>query len=132
MTIKTERFARRPFFIDAVQVTAENMHDVAKWCDGEVRTTVRTPDGPDESYVKVRVHRPLNDRQTQAFISDWLLYAGSGYKVYTIKAFTKNFEPIAATDTQTLVQLDEGQSVELLTVAKKAAPAVKKVIPKKK
>lgn len=83
--MKTAKFTRKPFEVDAVQVTAENINDVAKWCQGEVVNE----DG--QQFVKVRVLRVLNDRQTKAFIGDWVLYAGTGYKVYTAKAFQKSF-----------------------------------------
>lgn len=86
--IKTEKYARKPFIIDAVQVTEENLEKVAEWCMGEVVQA----DG--RRYVKVRVHRPLNERQTKAFVGDWVLYAGTGYKVYTDKAFLGSFEPV--------------------------------------
>ena len=96
MTIKTQTFVRKPFFIDAVQVTANNVDAVAKWCQGDVRTSAAksAPAGQtgQERYVKVRVHHALNDRQTQAFIGDWVMYAGTGFKVYTPKAFDGSFE----------------------------------------
>lgn len=84
--LETTKYARNPFFVDAAQVTAENIHDVANWCSGEVRT-----DGEKAKYIKVRVHRPANDRQTKAFPGDYVLYAGTGYKVYTAKAFKSSF-----------------------------------------
>ena len=152
MTVTTEKFARKPFYVDTVQVTEENINDVAAWCEGEVRTFA---DG--NKYVKVHVHRPLNDRQTMASIGDWVLFAGSGFKVYTTKAFFASFEPICVecdsttkllTDifsepvfgsqqdifvepladeknsTPILVQLTSGQDLqELLTVT---APVVKR------
>jgi hypothetical protein len=83
--VQTTRYVRKPFYIDAVQVTDANINDVAKWCGGEVRTA------DNSTFVKVRVHRPLNERQTQAFPGDWVLYAGTGFKVYTPKAFNKSF-----------------------------------------
>lgn len=93
MSIETSKFARKPFYVDAVQVTAENIEDVAKWCMGEVRSSTEKPEGvTEDQYVKVRVHRPLTERQTKAFIGDWVLYAGTGFKVYTPKAFEKSFE----------------------------------------
>ena len=84
--LETSKYIRKPFSIDAVQVTTDNISDIATWVDGEVRT--------DDvgQYVKVRVHRPLNDRQTKAYVGDWVLYAGTGYKVYTPKAFANSFE----------------------------------------
>lgn len=87
--LETKQYVRKPFHIDAVQVTADNMQEIAKWVDSEVRTD------SDGKYVKVRVHRPANDKQTKAYVGDWVLYAGTGYKVYTPKAFAKDFEPVS-------------------------------------
>lgn len=91
--IELRKYARKPFFVDAVRVTSENMERVAEWCQGDVNT-INTGQS-DERYIKVRVHRPLTDRQTQAFVGDWVLYAGTGFKVYTPKAFDKSFEEVA-------------------------------------
>lgn len=85
--IETNKFARKPFYVDAVQVTAENIEQVAAWCSGDVRTEEN-----NSKYIKVRVARPMNERQTKAYIGDWVLYAGTGYKVYTNKAFVANFD----------------------------------------
>jgi hypothetical protein len=93
--LETRKFVRKPFYIDAAQVTPENIADVAKWAGGEVRTGEN-----DVKYVKVKVHRPLDDKQTQAFVGDWVLSAPSGFKVYTAKAFANSFE--AAGDEVTL------------------------------
>lgn len=88
--MKTEQYVRKPFEVEAIQVTAENIEEVAKWCMGDVRHK-SGPDGGLTPYVKVRVHRPLNARQTEAYVGDWVLYAHRGYKVYTEKAFADNF-----------------------------------------
>lgn len=90
--IETQKYARKPFNVDAVQVTLDNMEEVAKWCQGEVRTEPGQPEADNVPYIHVRVHRPLNERQTKAYIGDWVLYAGTGYKVYTSKAFNNAFE----------------------------------------
>jgi hypothetical protein len=92
--MKTEKFIRKPFTVDAVQVTAENMQDVAEWCQGEVLTTEATEKRDPEDYIQVRVLRPLSPRQTKAFVGDWVLYSGTGYKVYTNKAFDRGFEMV--------------------------------------
>jgi hypothetical protein len=89
--MQTEKYVRKPFYIDAVQVTEENIAEVATWCDGELLTS-SGGEGAKDAYVKVRVHRPLNERQTKAFVGDWVLFAGTGYKVYTKKAFEASFE----------------------------------------
>lgn len=87
--LDTTKYVRKPFYIDAVQVTADNIEEVAKWAAGEVRTDNNST---NKKYIKVRVHRALNDRQTKAYVGDWVLYAGTGFKVYTSKAFAAHFE----------------------------------------
>lgn len=95
MTIQTTKFARKPFYVDAVQVTADNMEEVALWCQGDVYTKeARRGSDDQERYIKVRVHRAMNERQTEAYIGDWVLYAGTGFKVYTPRAFEKSFEKV--------------------------------------
>lgn len=100
MSIKTEGYSRKPFHVSAVQITAENMEEVAAWCAGEIRTgkkVVRDDDNKvidriEVSFVKVDVHRPLNERQTKGYVGDWVLLSESGFKVYTERAFEKAFE----------------------------------------
>jgi len=87
--IQTEKFVRKPFYVEAIKVTEENMTEVATWCNGEVLT-----DAKDVRYIHVRVHRPLNPRQTQAYVGDLVLYAGTGYKVYTQRSFDKSFTSV--------------------------------------
>ena len=91
MALAFKRFMHIPLYVDAVQVTAENMPDVAKWCGGKVSST---DDANQNQYVKVFVTKPLRSRQTMAFVDDWVLKTPSGFKVYTPKAFVKAFKPI--------------------------------------
>lgn len=92
---KPQEYIRRPLVVLAEEVTEENMEAVATWCGGDIRTS-----GPSEEegrpgeqkYIKVPVKRPLNNKQTQAYVGDWVLKAGSGFKVYTPKAFSSSFQ----------------------------------------
>jgi hypothetical protein len=88
--LNTVKYMRKPFEVDAVQVTVTNLAEVAEWCQGEVLAEGTPP----AQYVKVNVERVLNDRQTKAFIGDWVLYAGQGFKVYTDRAFKKSFQAV--------------------------------------
>jgi hypothetical protein len=93
MTVQAERYVRKLFFIDAVRVNEDNIKDVAGWCQGEFREQKLTKEGVPTKFIKVwNVNRPLNERQTKAFIGDWILSAGRGFKVYTNKAFELNFD----------------------------------------
>lgn len=88
--METVKYARKSFEVDAVRVTADNIEEVAAWCKGTV--IVETDEQNKlQQYIKVDVQNVLNDRQTQAFVGDWVLYASNGFKVYTSKAFNKTF-----------------------------------------
>lgn len=91
MMFKAGRYARKPFLVDAVLVTAGNIAEVARWCKGEV---LIDDSNTRRKYIKVQVVRPLNERQTMAFVGDWVLYAGTGFKVYSSKAFAQVFDPV--------------------------------------
>lgn len=98
--LEITRYARKPFTIEAVRVTSSNLQDVAKWCESDVRI-----DEKGKNHVFVRVHRPINDRQSKAYVGDWVLKAGTGFKVYTNKAFHNSFEKDA---TQTVEPQGDG------------------------
>ena len=90
--LETAKYERKPFVVDAIRVTVDNIKSVAEWTGGEVRTESRS-NKETVQYVKVRVHRPIDDRQSKAYIGDWVLYAGTGFKVYTLRAFNSSFSP---------------------------------------
>lgn len=91
----TQRYVRKPFFVEAVQVTEENLEQVAEWVPGAHIRTQRVND-VDKRYVKLKITKPQNDRQTKAFPGDWVLFSDESgeYKVYTKNAFTRAFEPV--------------------------------------
>lgn len=99
MSITTQRFIRKAFYVDAVEVTATNMEEVAEWCGGRVSSFLpKTEEGSEEQkivfYVDVPVIRPMKIRHTQAFIGDRVLRAPNrSFKVYTPKAFKAEFTP---------------------------------------
>lgn len=89
--MQTQKYMRKPFYVRAVEVTKDNIDEVAEWCKGEIQFTQE--DGrPKDAFIRVDVRRPAHERQTMAFFGDWVLYAGAGFRVYTAKAFAKNFE----------------------------------------
>lgn len=98
MPIKTERYVRKPLYVDAVRVTRENFEEILGWCQGDIGfSDGRMVDGkveeidPDSQYIRIRVHNPQSPRQSRAFVGDWILYTEKGYKIYTEKAFSENF-----------------------------------------
>lgn len=119
--MKTHKFARKPFYVDAVRVSEANIEEVAEWCDGKIQTN------DEGKFISVKVHRPLTERQTQAFIGDWVLFAGTGFKVYVPKAFDKSFEKVK---TLTKAQADEAGIKVPHEKSQRPAPAKKVPSPK--
>lgn len=89
--IKTTRFIRKPFVVNAIQVTVENMKKVADRCGGEILSHFQKGRTSSVDYIKVPVPTPKNERQTRAYVGDWVLALGKGYRVYTDQAFKRDF-----------------------------------------
>lgn len=113
--IDTQKYIRKPLYVDAVRITTANFEEIAAWCQGEIQEN-----GPSgKKCIKVRVHNPKNVRQTQAVVGDWLLYTERGYKVYTNKAFHASFDQVetelpAAAPVIEKVEMTEDQVRESL------------------
>jgi len=86
MSLDIQRYTHVPLYVEAVQVTADNMTDIAEWAGSTIQT-----DSDKQQFIKVATIRPLRDRQTQAYVGDWVLKTDVGLKVYTNKAFTRGF-----------------------------------------
>lgn len=114
MTIQTRMFDRNPFSVEAVQVTPENMEEVATWCGGVLQHLPGKEEGEQgKPYVKVDTHRPHNVRQTQAFVGDWVSSSEAGFKVYTRKAFARAFtEAVVYTEEDAMKHLESDSSTE--------------------
>jgi hypothetical protein len=89
MGIETEKYIRKPLYVDAIRVTEENFDELVSWCHGTMEVEGQ------KKYIRVRVNTPKIPRQTKAFVGDWLLWTErSGFKVYTHRAFKLAFDPV--------------------------------------
>lgn len=91
--MKTETYISVPRTVEAVQVTLENVNEVAEWCGGVVHIW-KGRKGVEKPFIKVDVKHPLGKRQTEGRLGDWILFANDGFKVYTDKAFKKSYQPV--------------------------------------
>lgn len=93
MTVQTKRFQRKPFYVEAIQVTEENMAEVAEWCGGPIKhTRPKSSENVEPApYIQVPVISPKSVRQTRGYVGDWVLKAGEGFKVYADKSFKQSF-----------------------------------------
>lgn len=91
MSLSIEKYNRKPFTVEAVQITVDNMAEVAEWCGGEV-ILEQHKNGRLVQYIKVDVNKPISERQTKAYVGDWILKGRGGFKCYSKKAFPACFE----------------------------------------
>jgi hypothetical protein len=94
--LQLAKYVRKPFDVNAVKVTADNFEEVAQWCGGEIEESEGFEGRGVQRFIRVPVKRPLSDRQTCAYVGDWVLSAlrgPAGFKVYTPKAFNSSFDP---------------------------------------
>lgn len=107
MSVTTTRYIRKPLYVEAIHITGHNIDEVSAWCDGTVQWEESPGNkGTGKKYIRVRVHNPMNPRQTKAFVGDWILYTEKGYKIYTNKAFLAAFD-----ESPELVQDDSDVTV---------------------
>ena len=124
--VETELFERRPFFVRAVPVTLERLDEIAEWCGGSVQTqTVR---GKRIPYINVPVLRPRFPKQTQAFEGDWIVQAGTGFKVYTHANFIRDFRPVSDEDLRSVLAIETSIDQEFERTRQAAGP---NIIPQK-
>jgi hypothetical protein len=83
--LEIRKYQHVPVFVEAIQVDADNMREVAKWCGGRVHKA------GDNLFIKVEVKDAKLNRHTQAYIGDWVLKTDHGWKIYTPKAFGTAF-----------------------------------------
>lgn len=77
------KFVRKPFVVEAVEITAENIEDVAK----EVGTVRKMQDGTP--YISV--DRRLSLNVEKVYIGFWLTKIGSNIRCYSKKIFNNQF-----------------------------------------
>lgn len=88
--VETEQYIRKPLYVDAVRVDADNFESIAAWTEG----TIETDELSEKQYIKIDAHNPKNVRQTKAFVGDWVLKTRWGFKIYTVKAFFNAFTKV--------------------------------------
>lgn len=89
--LEIEEFTRKSFPVQAVEVTEENLHQVAQWCKGKVKTF------HGETYIHVPVKMPNNPHKPpnpfKAYVGYRVLKSETGFRVYSPQAFEAAFEP---------------------------------------
>lgn len=107
MSLDIRRYVHTPLNVNAVQVTAENMVQASRWCGGQI---LNQP-SDNRPYILVDVVRSNKPRQSQAFVGDWILETGIGWKVYFDKAFRRDYLPALDQGTTKTEMVNEESDV---------------------
>lgn len=76
------QFVRKPFAVDAVEITVENMEEVAELI-GDVRTK------GEVTYIQL--DRRIIPNVGRAYVGWWLTRLGDNYRCYAPKVFNEQF-----------------------------------------
>lgn len=97
-------YQRKPFRVQAIQVTDENLSDLAEWCGGAVRLEEDGFDG-FKSYVDVPTTKATSRYRLQrvrAYVGDWLvrLTEDNNFKIYKTRSFLEIFEEVPSDEKE--------------------------------
>jgi hypothetical protein len=82
----------KPVDVYYMQVTAENVHEVANWCRGRVYANHLMGQDP-LPHIKLDLPRANRaDTELLAYVGNYVVLFGMGFKVYTETAFEKTFD----------------------------------------
>lgn len=91
-SIGVATYSRISFDVEAVLVQVDKLQSIAIWCNGSIHFE-DNGSGLQVPYIKVNVVRPPSERQTKAFVGDYIVYTNSGFRIYTESAFQRTFLP---------------------------------------
>lgn len=112
------QYATAQRLVTAVQVTEENMVELAGWAKGDVKTEQHGD--KTVPYVKINVQRMSNPRFGKAYVGDWLVGMGKAkmtFRVYSNDAFHNSFDSLYDTGTpifdEIYTELKKAQALQI-------------------
>lgn len=112
MTIFTTSWGRKTFDVEAVQVTAENMKEVAAWCNG-----VLDDEFEDQTYILVHGGQNVD---YEIYVGDWVVMADGEFQFYPDAWFKRVFEPRVVEGILKLDYVANNEFAEVLKVVAQA------------
>lgn len=87
-------FSRKPFVVNAVQVTLENVADVAEWCKGTVGQSSYKMVGTETQLpcVKIPGQGNYKGQEFTALLGYWIVERKGSFRVYKPAQFESTFE----------------------------------------
>lgn len=105
----SSRYTIKSFDVDAVQVTTENIHEVAQLCSGMVKDTGLQLDEPGgKLYIDLVVTPAPKDarpRRATAYANDWIVRQGNHFILYQDREFKDAAVPAQANRFDEVLEL---------------------------
>lgn len=91
--MQTQTFIRKPFDVNAVQVTLENAAEVAKWCKGKLGEADYKLMGQTVRLACVLVpgNGPKKGKMIEALVGSWVVEHNNNFRVYRANQFEQDF-----------------------------------------
>lgn len=92
-----ENYNRHVFAVEAVQVTADNMQEIADWANGYVLTGMKLlvdnhPKQLTKDCVLITIGDGEHMKESKAYVGDWVLMSEDGWLAqYTDKEFREQY-----------------------------------------
>jgi len=107
--MELQEYARKRFVVNAVQVTLDNIHEVAEWCKGTVQlvSTRMLGVSTDLPVIKLQGQGDLRGKQFTASLGCFVAELRGSFRVYKPSQMEANFELVSDLDEDRTVVEDE-------------------------
>lgn len=91
--------SRAEFKVKAMQISAENIAEVARWCGGEIYCTTQSLTKP-HLYIDFKLGPAYANLRGRAFETDWIFKEGIVFRFYTADMFDNAFHPFPSEEAR--------------------------------
>jgi hypothetical protein len=88
-----KKYDRKPFTVEAVQVTPQNAEKVAEWCGGRVEMVSTPMMGTRMDLPAVVVPGKGSNKDEIAQVGSWVVVRKNTARMYKRQAFESSFQP---------------------------------------
>jgi hypothetical protein len=121
----TKQYTRKPFPVSAVQVTLQNIEEVAEWCKGEIeyRDTKMMGTVTPLPIVKLKGQGDNRGKDFEAALGCWVVELKGSFRSYKPAQFEASFDELAQDGLSVLVDVPEKEAPQLPQIAEGFADA---------
>lgn len=91
--METKQYTRKPFPVSAVQVTLQNIEEVAQWCNGTIEYRPTKMMGTITDLPVIRL-KGLGDKDFEAALGFWVVELKGSFRSYKPAAFEGTFDEL--------------------------------------